>query len=611
MNWREISLRANPTSVWQPSLTKGHNACGKPPYCDSLPAYLVHWAEQIPSAAALLVARNDLRPPLVLSYRQFAEKVCEMAHHLARHGIERGDRIAILVNRDERMFIALLAASSLGAVPVPIVVPSPACEDALKMYHAHFPIKLVLHSGRFGNFIAKVFAHHAPPRVLTLEHAISVSTPSEEAWEAWLAWVDLLKSSDVCYVNHTSGSTSQPKLVEATHGQLLANARSCVEYFRMDSATRMLCTFAYHQHEHFLRPLLLGGCAVLAPFDPLNNSMASMCKDATHLMLNSHAMAALCAESPERLRLLRGKLKVIEIGGSLVSNTSCRFLESETGAHVFVAYGSTETSGVALATPWSRSTDWNALDLLPGYEARVSNERRRKVADETKGELVIEGEAVATHYIVTPPGEIRLENGCFFTKDLAVRLDKRFHVLGRLDCCIKMLGSRQSLEPIELELRRVFGKSVNAVQCLKVEPQGLAAKFGMEGSLLAVVSLESEIEASYATQVQMVRAAICKAKLQAFLTTPTHVLIAWKDEIGFNEGKLQRRIAVERFISDLSQWPREDQRRLIRIPIFPFHVLRSIIRLWKMKRALPRPFHALGNICNRLVRSISTRLNFV
>lgn len=81
--------------------------------------------------------------------------------------------------------------------------------------------------------------------------------------------------SDVAYLMHTSGTTSQPKLVPISHGALTANLKGTISAYKLTSSDKCLHILPFFHIAGIaigLLPTLAGGgCVVIPPvFDPLS-----------------------------------------------------------------------------------------------------------------------------------------------------------------------------------------------------------------------------------------------------------------------------------------------------------------------------------------------------
>jgi acyl-coenzyme A synthetase/AMP-(fatty) acid ligase len=546
------------------------------------------------------------RQPRSYTYAQLADLVAGVAARLRMLGVGPGDTVAVLVNSDERLVALMLAVASLGAVSVPVSVDSPPCRDVLQRFHRLRPFKAIALTGRFCRLVDDTIDRPFPV-ILDLDATVEAVSLAERA--AWEKSIIDRASGRPFYINHTSGSSSNPKMIEATDVQLLANAESCLIRFGGGRDMRLMCTFVYHPHELFVRPLVCGGCAVLLPVHQGESNLATECLAGrvTHLMTNPHRAETLAALSDAELARLRAMKPTIEVGGGLLRDEVFRRLADDAGVSVVGAYGSTETSGVALASDADASRD-GGLRPLAGYMACIVDEHGVSVPVGQVGELVISGPALAAGYLVLPPGEVRLSEGRFFTKDLALQhADGTFTVLGRIDNAVKLLGSREPLEPLEQALLTGFGPVAVAIQCLDIEPDDYFRR-RLGTALLALVQLDGEPSGlSRATLRRLCRRALRRARLAAYLTTPSYFVFVGRDELLQQGGKLIRRHARSRFRFTFADWRPVDRDRLFPAPLLAGDIWRTVRRLGRESKAFRHPARQLIRELSLLVMRIVRR----
>src|SRR5689334_13206209 len=77
------------------------------------------WARQRPEATALWIVQEETRRELKFTFAELAELQCRAAAFFADLGIERGDRVLVILPRVPQWWIAMLGLVRLGAVPIP------------------------------------------------------------------------------------------------------------------------------------------------------------------------------------------------------------------------------------------------------------------------------------------------------------------------------------------------------------------------------------------------------------------------------------------------------------------------------------------------------------
>jgi acyl-coenzyme A synthetase/AMP-(fatty) acid ligase len=244
------------------------------------------FATTTPDRAALV----DVSCARTVSYAELAVSVESLAGKLRSAGIGEGSDVVAIMPRCESLVRLVLAASRVGARCVP--------------YMASLDIMAALATSRIA-FTAPVFIFSGGV------DAERLSQPGER----WLSFgkLEALPAASVnfvptganaVYFNETSGSTKSPKLVLATHKELLANTMACVKAFGITASDIHLCTFASHLHEVFARALFTGGSAVIVhesvAEEPLLFLQVLIDHKVTCLMSNATTYAALTSLSRHR-----------------------------------------------------------------------------------------------------------------------------------------------------------------------------------------------------------------------------------------------------------------------------------------------------------------------
>ncbi|HEY6355126.1 MAG TPA: amino acid adenylation domain-containing protein, partial [Burkholderiaceae bacterium] len=142
-----------------------------------------------------------------MSYAELDCRANQLAHHLQRHGVGRGMRVGLCLQRTPAMVVALLAVLKAGAAYVPLDPAFP--RDRLDFMVADADLSWVISH-------AAVNDPPARDRLLDLDasaRAIDIEPTTAPASGAG--------AHDLAYVIYTSGSTGRPKGVEIEHRALL------------------------------------------------------------------------------------------------------------------------------------------------------------------------------------------------------------------------------------------------------------------------------------------------------------------------------------------------------------------------------------------------------
>ena len=464
-------------------------------------------ADRYRSRTAIEVQRGDGLDSF--TYGRLREMADRTAAWLSLIGIRAGERCAILADNDAHWCAAYLGVLRLGAVAVPLDT----------AYHPHQVATLLRDSGAVVCFAAPryldtvraaradaqsrvriVLLHGEAPDTVSFDGIIGArsrrsphATFADEGGPAPPLPACPSRHEDAAVILYTSGTTSDPKGVVLTHGNLLAERTGAFEVVRVDERDCVLGVLPlFHslaQMANLLLPLSIGarvvflesvnttellralqerGVTVLACvpqfFYLIHQRVMSEVARAglvarglfrALLWVNGAARGAGLNLGPVLFRrvhgVLGGRMRLMVTGGSRFDPAVGGDLY-RLGFNILQAYGLTETSGAATLT---RPGD-PALDTvgppLPGVEVRIAP---RDAGDETEssdGEVLIRGPVVMQGYFNRHDATAAaLHDGWLHTGDLG-RLDARgrLSITGRSKDLI-VLGSGKNIYPEEIE----------------------------------------------------------------------------------------------------------------------------------------------------------------
>ena len=181
------------------------------------------------------------------TWAQVESEVRALALGLTELGLKPGDRLAVVGDNRPRLYWAMIAAQSVGAVPVPLYQDSVAEEMAYVLAHAGARIALAENQEQVDKII------ELKDRLPELEHVVyedprglrkydherlhpfeSVQSLGREAGHEAAARLDESVAAgagdDVCVILYTSGTTGRPKGVVLTQSNVVESARLSSEF---------------------------------------------------------------------------------------------------------------------------------------------------------------------------------------------------------------------------------------------------------------------------------------------------------------------------------------------------------------------------------------------
>ncbi|NKC11739.1 MAG: AMP-binding protein [Gammaproteobacteria bacterium] len=180
------------------------------------------------------------------TWAQYADAVKELALGLAAMGFERGDKLAVIGDNRPRLYMAMMAAQSLGGISVAVYQDAIAKELGFVLAHAEVRYivaedeeqidKLYEIKDRLG-YVDKVI--YDDPRGLQLRedpwlvHLPEVEEQGREYGKNNARYFETQLSKgngeDVCVFCYTSGTTGNPKGVMLTNDNLLSTIRETMK----------------------------------------------------------------------------------------------------------------------------------------------------------------------------------------------------------------------------------------------------------------------------------------------------------------------------------------------------------------------------------------------
>ncbi|MCW2662239.1 MAG: AMP-dependent synthetase and ligase [Mycobacterium sp.] len=427
----------------------------------------------------------------------------------------------------------LIFASARAAVPYAPINYRLSAEGVRELIE-RLPHPLVIIDDRYRELVGD-----AGKRVMSSEDFLAAARTADAAAE-------FADTDDIAIVLFTSGTTSKPKAVELSHGNLTSYITGTIEFGSADDTdAALICVPPYHIAgvNAAMSNLYAGRKMVyLANFDArewVRLVAEEKVTTATVVPTMMDRIVTALEREPVELPTLRN----LAYGGSKVALPLVR-KALDLMPHVgFVnAYGLTETSStIAVLTPDDhRDAHGNPDELVakrlgsvgqpvPGIEVQIRDEKGAVLGPGEPGELFVRGDQVSGKY--TGIGSVLDDEGWFPTRDIATLDDAGYlFITGRSDDTIIRGG--ENIAPAELEDVLVEHPHVHEVAVVGVED----AQWGQ--AIVAVVVPAAGVDPDPDELREHVR------KFLRGSRTPARVV--FRDELPTNAtGKLLRREIVE------------------------------------------------------------------
>ena len=278
---------------------------------------------------------------------------------------------------------------------------------------------------------------------------------------------------DLCLLLTTSGSTGSPKFVRQSYVNVLSNAKSIVEYLKLDETERPITTLPMNYtyglsiiNSH----LLVGATLLLTGKGLMQKEFWDFFKaqEAT-----SFGGVPYTYEMLERLRFFRMDLPSLrystQAGGKLTPELHKKFAEyaQEKGTKFIVMYGQCEATARMGYLPADKSLEkCGSMGIaIPSGKFHLVDVNGQDVTEpHVTGELVYEGANVTLGYAECGEDLIKGDErgGILQTGDMAqFDEDGYYYIVGRKKRFLKIYGNRVNLDEIDRLIKAQF----NNIDC--------------------------------------------------------------------------------------------------------------------------------------------------
>lgn len=435
----------------------------------------------------------------------FAELVAEArkrGRHLQRLGLKKGDRLAMVIPESEDFVLTFLGAVTVGVVPVPMYPPlalgkldgyMETAERILSTARARILVTTKKVSPILWSLAGKAKG---------LEDIITVDRLAEPA--PFDGEPVSVSPSDPCFLQFTSGSTSDPKGVVVTHGSLIHNARAIMfDGLKSTPETDKGVSWLPLYHDMGLIGFVLSPIVAHVPCVFIQTmsfvkrptvwmDMVSKYKGTITFAPNfAFALAAKYAARNNKDGFDLSRLRVVGCGAEPIhAATLKKFSEAFAPAGlspnaIMPCYGMAEATLAMSFDPLDRGYSTLTIDretyendhvarpaegdaakvelvacgsTFPGHKLAIMDTDGKLVPDGHVGEIVFAGPSVANGYFENPEAtRAAIKDGWLHTGDLGFLRDGVVFVSGRMKDLIILNGRNYHPQAIEWEVEKVGG----------------------------------------------------------------------------------------------------------------------------------------------------------
>lgn len=371
-----------------------------------------------------------------ITYEEFGQQAAAFASALQQEGIEKGDRVAIMLPNCPQYCISyygILQAGGTVTQTNPMLVGKELAHilidsgaETIIIYDALLPVlNQVIDQSNIKQVVSVNLEGRNPDDGLTTgftDFLRSAKKPPES--------VTINPSEDVAVLQYTGGTTGRSKGAMLTHRNILANVMQVYEYFKKDIRlgedrylTAIPLFHVFGMTSCMNLSIYTGAMSIMLPKFDLEEVLETI----KHLQPTSFpgvpTMYVAITNHPKAEQYGIDSIRICNSGSAPMPGELLRSFEKKTGATILEGYGLSESSPVTHCNPIFStrkpgsigigvpSTDYKIVDLGEGTKELPAGET---------GEIVIKGPQVMKGYWNMPEETaLALRDGWLYTGDIA------------------------------------------------------------------------------------------------------------------------------------------------------------------------------------------------
>lgn len=336
-----------------------------------------------------------------LSFAELDQASNKMANALVGLGVNKGDRVAMLLSNSPEFVISYFGVVKCGAIAVPLDTKYKLTE--LKALFADCQPNILISEDPY---LAPVAV--ALPQLSSIKYVIEVSCNGEgraESYRNIMATasaedIDIaLSPDDVAHIAYTSGSSLFPKGVMLTHGGLVAEAEISGDGFQQTERDKVVL-FALPLHHAFglvvvvLTSLVKGSEVIILPGLSISGLMEIIERERVTMFMAVPFVHALVVNQAEEKGISHdlSSLRLCGSAGAALPQDIAHRFQKCFGLKIIDFWGQTEASAHVTCQSLNGNVRAGSVGkVLPGWELKVVDNNGKELVIGQRGELVVRG----------------------------------------------------------------------------------------------------------------------------------------------------------------------------------------------------------------------------
>ncbi|KWW11184.1 MULTISPECIES: long-chain fatty acid--CoA ligase [Peribacillus] len=371
-----------------------------------------------------------------ITYQELFLASQAFASALQKKGIQKGDRVAIMLPNCPQYVIAYYGSLTAGAIITQInpmlverelrhILQDSGAETIVVLDGLYPKVKSVQHHTNLKNIMA-----------VSLQPSKAVFSPDTsfdefmEGGDGNINPVSIDPEHDIAVLQYTGGTTGRSKGAMLTHRNILANVVQCYEFFKHELNIGSQRTLSIIPLFHVFGmtsamnlSVFIAGDSIMLPRFEIDEVLETIKREQPTTFPGVPTMYVALTNHPKAEEYGMDSIKLCNSGSAPMPVELLREFERKSGAKILEGYGLTEASPTTHCNPAFAERKPGSVGIgVPSTEYKVMDlgDGTKEVAPGELGELVVKGPQVMKGYWNMPEETaVTLRDGWLYTGDIA------------------------------------------------------------------------------------------------------------------------------------------------------------------------------------------------
>ncbi len=368
-----------------------------------------------------------------LSYAELDEASNKVANALLKIGVEKGDRVAMLLVNSPEFVIIYLGIVKIGAIAVPLDTKYKVSE-LTALFNDSQPKVLVAEGPALEPIIS------ALPRFKSIKYIIDLSSEYEGQFISYREIMATgsaqavevgLEPEDIAHIAYTSGPTLHPRGVMLSHQRLVVETAISGEGFQQTDKD-IVVLFALPLHHAFglvvilLTAIVKGSTVVMVPGVSIANLLETIERERCTIFMAVPFVYALMVNTAEEegVKYDLSSLRLCTSAGAAMPSGILEKFEKYYGLRIVDFWGQTEsTAHITCQSLNGVGKPGSVGKALPGWELKIVDDNGRELPLNQLGEIIVRGPVMKGYYNNPQATAKVIKDGWLHTDDVG-RVDE-------------------------------------------------------------------------------------------------------------------------------------------------------------------------------------------